>query len=171
MSAPAAAGQVEIVDHQHVRPVQPVQVVGQGGDDVGRHLAIEAQKLAGVLSQFRPMEGPSQRVDDGSHKPDPVGVGGITAQPRGWSLGVGGRPVGEKCGLARPGRAHHQGEAGLSSSVQGVEQPGPTHQAGWCAGSMEFRRRKPRAANTERTVSFPIRHSRLPSTSADRRRF
>ena len=100
---PARSGQVEIVDHQHLRPVQPVQVVGQGGHHVRGHLAVEAQELAGVLSQSRLLAGSSQGFDHGSHKPAPGGVGAITAQPRGWSLRVGGQPVGQRAVLPAPG--------------------------------------------------------------------
>ena len=41
---------MKVIDHQHAAPPRPLQVVGQGGDDIGRHLTVEAQQLQGVLA-------------------------------------------------------------------------------------------------------------------------
>ena len=83
---------MEVVDHQHLGSVRPLQVVGQCGDDIGRDLTLEAQELTGVLTDVGLPVGASHGLDDGGDEPDRVGVGDVTAEPRPWALRAISRP-------------------------------------------------------------------------------
>ena len=116
------AGQVKIIDDQDPQPIRRLKVVSQSCHHVGRYLAIKAHQLAGILADPRLTIAIPSSLDDGRDEPGRVGVGRVAAQPRRWPLRTGGQPIGKQHGLARPRRAHYQGEPNLFSPVQLVEQ-------------------------------------------------
>ena len=115
-------GQVKIINDQDPQPIWRLKVVSQSRHHINRHLAIKAHQLAGILTEPWLAKAIPGRLDDGRDEPGRVGVGRVAAQPRRWPLRAGGQPVGNHHGLARPRRAHHQGEPSLFASVQLVEQ-------------------------------------------------
>ncbi len=114
--------QVKIINDQDPQPIWRLKVVSQSCHHIGRHLAIEAHQLEGILADLWLTKAIPGSLDDGRDEPGRVGVGPVAAQPRRWPLRAGGQPVGNQHGLARPRRAHHQGEPNLFSPVQLVEQ-------------------------------------------------
>ena len=114
---------MKVITDQHPHPVRHVKVVRQGGDRIGRYLAIEADQLTGILADRRLTKAITHGLDDRSDKPGRVGIGRVAAQPRRWPLRAGCQPVGQDHGLAGPRRADHQGETNLISPVQPIKQP------------------------------------------------
>jgi hypothetical protein len=121
---------VEVVDHQNHWAIRLLEVVQQGGDHIGRHLAIEAQELESVLTELAPTTTSSRRFYDRSHEPNRIVVGRIAVQPSRWLLGLGRQPVGQKSALACSGRAHNQGQVSQRHPVELVEKPRPMDQTG-----------------------------------------
>ena len=115
-------GQVKIINDQDPQPIRRLKVIGQSCHHIDRHLAIKAHQLTGILTDPGLAKAISSSLDEGRDEPGRVGVGRVAAQPRRWPLRAGGQPVGNHHRLARPRRAHHQGEPSLFSLVQLVEQ-------------------------------------------------
>ena len=74
--------QMKVINHQHCSPARPLQVVGQGSDDIGRDLTVEAQQITSVLPDVGLAGSASEGFNDGGDKPDRVGIGDVTAEPR-----------------------------------------------------------------------------------------
>ena len=46
-------GQVKVINDQYLHLIRDVKVVSQGGDGIGRYLAIKADQLPGILANRR----------------------------------------------------------------------------------------------------------------------
>ena len=153
------AGQVKIINDQNPQPVRRLKVVSQSRHHIGRHLAIKAHQLAGILAEPWLTKAMPSSLDNGRDEPGRVGVGRVAAQPRRWPLRMGGQPVGQQRSLARPRRAHHQGEPDLVSPVQLAEQSRPAQQPRYSLRGRELRGREPRAVRARPSYRCRLRHS------------